>query len=186
MSYDADVIKWRKSYGFRQSTAVGTAAPGFEPTHYTADGYHYITKLSVNKAFPAIVGGTNLGLGLLAYTFPTGVQLVKFAGINIGLTQTEGNVNADTPDLGLGTVIAVGAVATLTTGTWEDILTGQAMNNCTGTKEVISLVVPDAGIVSATGDFKTMYLNIADGWAASGDVALLASGEIWIDWVRFG
>lgn len=186
MSYDADVIKWRKSYGFRQSTAVGTQAPGFEATHYTSDGYHYVTKLTVNKAFPAIAGGASLGVGLLAFTFPTGVHLVKFAGINVSLTQTEGNVNADTPELSLGTVIVVGAVATMTTGTWEDILTAQVMNNCTGTKEVTTIVVPDAGIVSLVGGVKAMYLNIADGWAASGDAALLAEGEIWIEWVKFG
>lgn len=186
MSYDPDVVKWNKTYGPKQGLSVGTEAPGFAAEHFTADGYNYITKLTVNKAFPAIAGGAALGVGLLAYTLPTGVQLKKWAGINISLTQTEGNVDADTPELSLGTVIVVGAVATMTTGTWEDILTAQVMNNCTGTKEVTTIVVPDAKIVSLVAGVKAVYLNIADTWAASGDAALLASGEIWLAWSRFG
>lgn len=185
MAYDPDVIKWNKSYGPKQGTDVGLEAPGFAAEHFTADGMHYVTKLTVNKAFPAIAGGASLGVGLLAYTFPTGVVLKKFMGINLVLQQTEGNVDDDTPELSLGTVIVVGAVATMTTATWENIMTAQVMNDCDGTAEVASIVVPDALIVSLVGGVKKVFLNIADAWASGGDVALGVTGTIWIEWTKF-
>ena len=184
MAYNTDVIKWHKTYGPKKSVSIGTEAPGFSAEHFTADGYHYVTKLTVNKAFPDIPGGASLGVGLLAFTFPAGVHALKFAGINIALTQTDGFVDADTPELALGTVIVEGAVATMSTGTWENILTAQVMNNCTGTAEVMTLVVPDAGIVSLAAGIKAVYLNIADAWASSGDDALLATGTIYLQWVK--
>ena len=185
MSYNPDVIKWNKTYGPKQSTSVGTQAPGVKAEHFTADGYNYVTKLTVNKAFPDIPGGADLRVGILAYTFPAGVHLVEYAGISIAFQQADGFVTADQPEVGLGTVIGTTAAATLSTTT-EDILTGQVMNDCDGTPEVITLVVPDAGIVSLVGDVKAMFLNAADGWAANGEDALLATGTIWVKWTRMG
>jgi hypothetical protein len=123
-------------------------------------------------------------VGKLLYTFPAGVIIVESAYMSLAITQTEGNITADTPDGGLGTVIASGAVATLDgTATFENILTGQTFNNCSGTAEV-KTAIPTAGVplvIEAAGAH-TVYFNVADGWAASGDVAALLAGTVILNW----
>ena len=77
------------------------------------DKRQHVTELFINGALPAIAGGASLGVGRLLYTFPAGVIRIHGAYMSLGITQTQGNINADTPDGGLGTVIASGAVAVL-------------------------------------------------------------------------
>lgn len=140
----------------------------------------YKTVLTLNGAFPAIAGGANLGVGKLILTLPAGVRIITGSSISIALKHTESNVTADTPDMGLGTVIASGVVATLDgTATFENILTGQTMNDCNGTAENATVTT---NLARETADAHTVYLNIADGWAASGDAALGFSGTATIWW----
>lgn len=185
MSY-SETIKWNKSYGpLTGGPALGTAGVGCSAKHFTTDGFHITTKLTVAGTMPAIAGGAALGVGLLGFTFPTGVHSLKVVGINLALQQTEGNVDADTPELSLGSVIVVGAVATMTTATWEDILTAQVMNDCDGTAEVKTLVSATAGhIVNEAAGVKAVFINIADTWAASGEALMGVDGTIWFEWTR--
>lgn len=170
--------------GWLKSTLnAGTANTGTTAVEY-GDGYNHVTVLTVNTTLPAIAGGADLGVGKLLYTLPAGAQVIDAAYMSLGITQTEGNINADTPDGGLGTVIASGAVATLDgTATFENILTGQTFNNCTGTAEV-KTAIPTAGtsLVMEVGGAKTVYFNVADGWAASGDAAALLAGTVVLAW----
>jgi len=129
-------------------------------------------------------GGADLAVGKLLYTLPVGANLIENAYMSLAITQTDGNINADTPDVGLGTVIASGAVATLDgTAIFENIITGQTAANCTGTATV-KTTAPTAGTSLAieTGDAHTIYANVADGWAASGDAAALLTGTVIIDY----
>jgi hypothetical protein len=164
-------------------STVGAAATGSTAVEY-GDGYDHTTVLTVSTTLPAIAGGANLGVGKLLYTFPAGVIIVESAYMSLAITQTEGNITADTPDGGLGTVIASGAVATLDgTATFENILTGQTFNNCSGTAEV-KTASPTAGVplvIEAAGAH-TVYFNVADGWAASGDAAALLAGTVILNW----
>ena len=140
----------------------------------------YKTVLTLNGAFPVIAGGASLGVGKLILTLPAGPRIIGGSNISIAVKQTQGNVTADTPELGLGTVIASGAVAVLSgTATFEDILTGQVMNDCDGTVE--NATVTTALAIEAAAAH-TIHLNIADGWAASGDTALGFSGTATIWW----
>ena len=162
---------------------AGTANTGTTAVEY-GDGRNHVTVLTVSTTLPAIAGGANLAVGKLLYTFPAGVQIIDAAYMSLGITQTQGNINADTPDGGLGTVIGSGVVATLDgTATFENILTGQTFNNCTGTAEVKTLI-PTASVplVIASGDAKTIHFNVADGWAASGDAAAILAGTVTIVW----
>ena len=145
------------------------------------DGNYHKTVLTLAGAFGAIAGGANLGVGRLVYTFPAGVIRILTATMNgLALQQTQGNVTADTPELGLGTVIASGAVAVLSgTATFEDILTGQVMGDCDGTAK-LAAVGNTLTILAAAAH--TVHLNVADGWAASGDAALGFAGEVVITW----
>ena len=140
----------------------------------------YRTDLFLNGAFPAIAGGASLGVGKLVLTLPAGPRVITGTNMSLSLKQTQGNVTADTPDMGFGTVIASGAVALLDgTATFENILTGQTMNDCDGTVENATVTTNLAIEASAA---HTIYLNIADDWAASGDTALGFRGTATIWW----
>ena len=143
----------------------------------------------VNTA--AIAGGADKGFGVKLFGFDddlsnvasTDIIAITGAGITLSLEESDGYITADTPDLGLGTVVATGTVAVLSgTATFEDILTGQSMNDCNGTVEhqYLMLATPKAG-TGATD----CYLNLADGWAASGESAgtLVATGFVVVDWI---
>lgn len=182
MSYGKN-INWRANgYGPEERIVAGTPGVGVTAEHFTADGHNYVTKLTVNGVLPAIAGGAALGVGLLAYTFPAGVHMVQATRLSLALTAADGNVDADTPEISLGTVIVTGAVATMTTASWEDILTAAIMNNCTGTVEE-NAALPSAGhIISQAASSKAVYINVADTWAASGEAAMAVTGEVWIAW----
>jgi hypothetical protein len=162
---------------------VGTANAGTTAAEY-GDGHNHKTVLTVNTTLPAIAGGANLAVGKLLYTLPAGAIIIESAYMSLAITQSQGNITADTPDGGLGTVIGSGAVATLDgTATFEDILTGQTFNDCNGTAEV-KTAIPTAGVplvIEAAGAH-TIYFNVADGWAASGDAAALLVGTVVVNW----
>lgn len=130
---------------------------------------------------PAIAGGASLGVGRLIYTFPAGAIKVLGSSISVSLTQTEGNVTADTPDLGLGTTIASGVVAVLGgTAAFENIMTGQTVNDCDGTVEATAVATE---LLILSGDSHGLYLNVADGWAASGEEAMVVRGTVTVSWM---
>lgn len=165
------------------ATAVGTAGTGVTAAESVLGPTHRTT-LTVATVLDAIAGGADLAVGNLLYTFPSGLVLVDAAKMALSITQTEGNITADTPDGGLGTVKASGVVAVLSgTGTFEDLLTGQTFDDCNGTVESIALG-PTAGspFVIAAAAAHTVHFNVADGWAASGDTAALLAGTVTLDW----
>jgi len=163
----------------KNTSNVGTVASGSSVVEY-GDGYHHTSVITVNTTLGAIAGGASLGLGKLLYTLPAGAQVINDVYMSMAITQTQGNINADTPDVGLGTTVASGAVALLSgTAAFENVMTGQTAANCTGTATVNTATV-DLALEAA--DDKTIYLNVADGWAASGDAAALLTGTVTINW----
>ena len=163
----------------KNTANVGTAATGTSAVEY-GDGYHHQSVLTVSTTLPAIAGGANLAVGKLLYTLPAGAIIIHGVYMSLGITQTQGNINADTPDVGIGTTIASGVVALLSgTAAFENVLTGQTAANCTGTATVKTVNTP---VVIASGDDHTLYFNVADGWAASGDAAAVLAGTVVVDW----
>jgi len=165
------------------STNVGTANTGTTAAEL-GDGRRHITTLTVSTTLPAIAGGAALGVGKLLYTLPAGEVIVTGAYMSLAITQTQGNITADTPDGGLGTTIASGVVSVLSgTAAFENIITGQTFNDCNGTAEVVT-VTPTAAVplvVAAAGNH-TIYFNVADTWAASGDSAATLTGTVILFW----
>lgn len=162
---------------------VGTAETGITAVHH-GDGTNMRAVLTLDTTLPAIAGGAALGVGKLLYTLPAGAVLVNDAYMSVAITQTDGNIDADTPDVGIGTVIASGAVSVLGgTTTFENIITGQTAADCDGTATV-KTTAPTAGTKFAveTGDAHTLHLNVADTWAASGDAGALLTGTVIIDY----
>lgn len=166
---------------------VGTAGTFITATEY-GDGYNHATLLTftgTTSVLPAIAGGAALGVGKLVYTFPAGEQVIMASNINVGITQSQGFINADTPIVGLGSVIASGVVSVLSgTATFQDINVGVAAANCTGTRTVQSKLATSTpfAFITATAGAKTVHFNVANTWAASGDAAAKLSGTIMLIW----
>ncbi len=145
------------------------------------DSRQHTTVLTVSSTLPAIAGGAALSVGKLLYTFPAGAIVIDRAYMSMAITQSEGNITADTPDVGLGTTIAAGANALLSdTAGAENVLTGQTVADCDGTAEVKT--VADQVLVIEAGGDHTLYFNVADTWAASGDAAAAIAGTVVINW----
>ena len=161
------------------SANVGTAATGVTVVEH-GDGVHHKTILTLANTLGNIPGGADLALGVLIYTFPAGVINVRSTYMTVGITQVDGNIDADTPDGGIGTTIASGVVNVLGgTAAFENMLTGQAFDNCTGTAELAQL---QTALAIAAADNHTVYFNVADGWAASGDTGAAVAGTVIIEW----
>jgi len=166
-------------------TTVGTTATptgGTITTYERGDGSNHTTYLVLNAfEMPAITGGVDQGLGHLLYTFPAGaITVVSAEFVDLNLDELDGNITNDTPEVGLGTTIASGAVAVLSgTAAFENILTGQVAPDCNGTDFDAS---DTSGLSIAAIDDHTVYLNMADGWAAGGETNLPVSGTIKIVW----
>lgn len=167
---------------------VGTVndLTGLTVTEYGNEAFHKTVLTLDEVSVGSATGAAALGFGKLMYTLPAGACIVKASKFNLSL-QGGGVVDADTPDVGLGTVIASGVVSVLSgTATFESILTGQTFNDCNGTAEVKTALATSSpfGLVVETADAHTIYLNIADTWAGADD--LTASGTITIEWSFIG
>ena len=97
----------------------------------------------------------------------------------------------DTPEVGLGTVIATGAVAVLEgTAGFHDILPQQTATDADGTAtvktiDVAQIVTPNtAPHIIASGDVHLVHFNVADAWAddMGGDLTADISGTIVLVW----
>lgn len=166
---------------------LGVAASPCQVEEY-GDKYRHTTVLRFEGAsavMPAIAGGAALGVGLKVYDFPAGSVIVRGSRLrNVSLQQVDGNVDADTPDVGLGTTIASGAVSVLSgTAAFENIHTGQTFTDCDGTAEDSVL---GTELVIGDSASHSVYLNIADTWASDGDDGLVVSGEIILEWSYMG
>lgn len=163
------------------SINVGTVGTGTTVVEYGNGAFH-LTVLTVAGVLSAIAGSGNYGVGLKVYTLPTSAQIIKSAYMSIGITQSDGNINNDTPKVGLGSTLAATAVGDLTNpATLQDILTGQDANNCTGTAEVKT--VGDQIFVIETGSAHTVHFNAADSWAGA-DAAATVAGTIILEWLN--
>ena len=165
--------------GVKNTANIGTANTGTTAVEY-GDGYHHQTILTVNTTLPSIAGGAALGVGKLIYTFPAGAVVVHASYKSIAITQTQGHINANTPDVALGTTIASGVISTLTTSSFKNLSAATLSADCTGTANV-DTVGEDVAI--EVGDNHTVYINVAATWAASGDTAALLTGTVVIEWV---
>lgn len=156
-------------------------AAGWTCTTYGQDGF-YKTVFEANTTLPAIAGGAALGVGKQFVTYPAGAVAIWGTQMDIALQQVDGNVTADTPDVGVGTVIASGVVSVLGgTATFENMLTGQTAADCDGTA---TLKTVQTALVIESADAHTGFLNAADTWAASGEATMGVTGTITQFWSK--
>jgi len=160
---------------------VGTAGTNCTVTHY-GDGRNMRAVVTLTNVAVTVGQSANLGTGALVYTLPDGAILIHGAYMSVGLSGV--TITNDTPDIGLGTVIASGEITTLDgTATFENILTGQTMDDTNGTAEV-KAAGPTAGapLEITTAGAHTVHVNLADGWGNNTDASGLLNGTVVIDY----
>jgi hypothetical protein len=165
------------------SNVGGTAAGSVTDTD-TVTAQQHVTKLTFTDLnVEAVAGAAAEAIGALLYTLPANAHLIRSAFMDVGLTNTDSTIDADTPDVGLGTLKGDGANATLDAvgAAAENILTGQTAADVTGTKTTKG--VSDQALVINPADARTIYLNIADTWAGA-DTMVKATGTVVIEWVN--
>lgn len=159
----------------------GTANTGVTAVTY-GGGKDFVTVLTVDVTNAVdVADNAALADGYLLYTFPAGPIAVSAATMSMALTLAEDTTA--TPDVGLGTTVASGAVSVLGgTAAFENILTGQTAADANGTATVKTVVNQPLAIESAGAH--TVYFNIADTWAdtAGTDLTGDIAGTVVIKW----
>lgn len=165
-------------------TGLDLVVPSYVDEETFGNPALYRTILRIDTALGAIAGGADLALGKLILTLPSVECIIKAAAMSLAIKQTQAHITADTPDIGLGTTVASGAVAVLGgTAAFENILTGQTAADCDGTPTVETVVSSPLALTTG-GVNKTIYANVADGWAASGDAAAKLRGTVELWWSK--
>lgn len=173
----------------KMATKLGTTPVGTVVIEETGDGRNMITKLTLTDFIVgALVGaGAALGIGNIVYAFPAGAHIENGAYFNLSL-KAAGTVVAT--KLGLGSVIATGAIATLATATFQDRLTGQTVStDPAGGTAVEALANTTAGVqtgiaLNVAASVKNVFLNAAGTWIADNTGNLTATGTIVLRWTK--
>jgi hypothetical protein len=161
----------------------GTPEATVTAVHY-GDGVNVTAVLTLTNTVLAVGTSENLGVGALIYTLPAGACLIRDAYMSVAFSGV--STANDTPEIGLGTVIASGAVTQLSgTATFENIVTGQVAADTNGTATVKG-AAPTAGgaLEIATGAAHTVHVNMADGWGANADQSGLLNGTVVLSYIR--
>lgn len=156
------------------STAyVGTLGTGVTAAYY-ALGPDVTAVLTLTNVALTVGSSAALGVGVLIFTLPAGNITIEEAFMSCGLSGV--TTTTDTPDVGLGTVIASGAVSVLGgTATFENIITGQTAADTNGT-DTIAAAAPNLNVL--TGGAHTVHFNAADTWGANADADGLVNGTV--------
>ena len=170
-------------------TNTGTAGSGATVLEF-GDGFNHVTRIDLGTAvFPSITGDTAQAVGFLAYTFPAGVIYIDAIHMDVAINGVTA-IQGDTPDVGLGTVIATGGVSVLGgTATFEDWINGTAAADANGTDTDVT-TIPNVStlIVLEASEVHLVHFNAADLWddAVGGDASADLTGQIWIAWRFLG
>lgn len=137
--------------------------------------------ITVSSSTWGTVAGAALGFGYAVATFPKGVVRINAAEYDLTVTAHTGcTIN---PIVGLGTVVASGAVTALNgTATFEDITTGAAIGALTEAvaKDYSAVVVTgENDIKDGRATAKTVYLNAAGNWGTSGTLVFTGTVTLW-------
>jgi hypothetical protein len=171
--------------------AVGSSPVGTVAVQEYGNAKDRVTVLTLtNFIVGALAGaGASLGLGNIVYAFPAGQHFeLVYSLSNIILTAAGTPV---TGVIGLGSVIATGAVSVLSgTATFQDRIAGVAAStDPAGGAAVSTVKAATAGIgtgiaLNLAANVKNVFLNAAGAWNANNTGNLTASGIIVLKWTR--
>lgn len=154
----------------------------------TGDGIRHVTRLTL-ASFAVGTSGDNASkaIGAVIYTLPTGAIAITRTTMDVALTLADA-VQTDTPEIGIGNVVASGVNATLGAvgATSENVFEGEAVADVAGTSfRNGKAPLNGTGCVIRTGDAHALYLNVADGWAdLTAASAVTATGVIVLEWTK--
>lgn len=155
------------------------------------DGRDFVTELTLTDFVVGALAGAAaaLGVGNIVAAYPAGqhFELVdSFAALSLKCAGT-----AVATKLGLGSVIASGAVSVLSgTATFQDRIAGITANtSSTGGTAVSTVACTTAGIgtgiaLNVSGSVKNVFLNAAGTWNANNTANLTCSGTIILKWTK--
>lgn len=159
----------------------GTLATGVTAVDYS-NGKFGVTELTVTDVtlLAQTVGAH--AYGKLLYTLPTGQFVISSAYMSMEIQGNGEDNDADTPIVGLGSVIATGGVSDLVgTATFEDFMTGDASTDQDGTTDVRA--VSNLPGVILTAGAHTVHFNIADTFTGT-DAGPVINGKIVLEWIK--
>lgn len=165
------------------SDAANVGTPGtFVTAAEYGDAFNHTTILTfgAGAVLPSVTG--SLGVGKLIYTLPAGAQIIKSSRMSVGIQAT--TTTSMTPTVGVGTVVASGAVVVLSgTATFQNINVGKAAadTNNTATVQTVKATSSPFELVTETGGTKSIYFNAACAWTGT-EPGMALSGTVAIDW----
>lgn len=163
---------------------VGTANTGVTAVEY-GNGVQHVTVLTVSQVDALTLDDdAALADGYLLYTFPAGVIVVNNAYMSMAITAGSSDLQADTPDVGLGTLEGSDAQATLDAddAACENIITGQTAADANGTATVATIGGVSLAITAAADH--TVFFNAAATWSDDEQTDLTAdiAGTVVLEW----
>lgn len=163
---------------------VGTAGSNVTAVEY-GDGYQHVTVLTLTatELAPTIPADAE-GAGAIIYTFPAGAYVAKACHMDITAGVMDSATNA--VDLGVGSVISSGDIATLTTAAMEDYVTGQTVAAAgTFVKEKATVMTAGANLLFEAAGSHVVHINVAATWNSTVATASV-TGTVTIEWTFLG
>jgi len=168
--------------------SFGTVGTGVtESIAQLASNRYIITLTLTDVNTGTIAGAGNEDQGALLYTLPAGKMKLNIGSIaSAGLTNTDGNVDADNGQIGVGSTLAAGTDGTLNVATEYNYLNtggGAAgiFSNVTGTAADLEPNLANNGILIDAAAVRTVYLNVAATWSGAESVGVVANGTVVLD-----
>ena len=168
----------------RTAENVGTAGTNVTAVEY-GDGYNHVTVLTLTAAaLTPTVPADAEGAGAIIYTFPTGVYVGNSCHMDITAGTMDSATNA--ADLGVGSLISSGDIATLTTAAMEDWVTGQTVADVsTFVKEKSTIMTASAPLLFESAGSHVVHINAAAAWNATVATADV-TGTVTLHWTFLG
>ena len=144
------------------------------------EGDEIVRKTTLTIAeFTQAIASAALGFGKKLCDMPEGA--IKIEQVVARIT-TKGATCTSQPIIGVGTVVASGAVSVLSgTPTFVDVMTGFTGTAVSSTGSTsFKADTATAGVLDGTSTAKSLYLNMAAGWAVT--ESLTISGYVDIFW----
>ncbi len=160
---------------------IGTPGTGWTATEY-GDSWQRVTLLRATSSVPtiAISGAGAAGVGQTIYTFPSKDIVVGPPG-KYAIKITAASHPTDTPVVGLGTVVASGAVSVLSgTATFQDIVTGTAVTGVDGSLNTFG--IDKTGVFKSAGSTPKLFLNLAATWTGADTLTIGVGSSIIFRW----
>ena len=168
-----------------RSRSIGSATPIIiESTGVTVNTSYtgvYATKFTISTTTQAIAAAA-LGFGIELGTLPKGNICVESVSLDLGYVGS--GTTTVTPEIGVGTVVAVGAITTIGAGaaTMEDCMDGTNGTAFAATAAKTYNVMAQGEIDQKDGTTtaKTLFLNFAGNWATT--ETLTFTGSVTVAW----